>query len=193
MQTPRDLKAKSAIIKAQSNTPQYPITATSSSSHSQSQSVDQGHQQVPATDLKTGPDEYSRVPKYRPFRLFWMFLTEFGVLAWGGPAAQIMIFKDELVTKQGWIIHTRFDKIFSVLQILPGPQATQLCMFFGCHSGGRVGGIAAGIGFMLPGFLWMLLASYLYTVVGFGNRYVNASFRALQPMVAAMVCPCHLR
>ena len=60
-------------------------------------------------------------------------------------------------------------------------------MFFGCLSGGRLGGIAAGIGFMLPGFILMLVASYVYKLVGFENRYVNASFRALQPLVAAMV------
>jgi hypothetical protein len=33
----------------------------------------------------------------------------------------------------------------------------------------------------------MLVASYIYVVVGFGNVYFDASFRALQPMVAAMV------
>jgi chromate transport protein ChrA len=73
-----------------------------------------------------------------------------------------------------------------VYQILPGPGAAELSMFLGCLSG-RLGGIAAGIGFILPGFLRMLLASYLYVLVGFENQYVNASFRALQPLVAAMV------
>lgn len=60
-------------------------------------------------------------------------------------------------------------------------------MFFGCLAGGRIGGLAAGIGFILPGFVLMLVASYVYAVVGFGNVYFNASFRALQPMVAAMI------
>jgi len=45
----------------------------------------------------------------------------------------------------------------------------------------------AGLGFILPGFLLMLGASYVYVLVGFENVYVNASFRALQPLVAAMV------
>lgn len=60
-------------------------------------------------------------------------------------------------------------------------------MFLGCLSGGRLGGIAAGLGFILPGFLLMLVASYLYVLIGFHNDYANASFRALQPLVAAMV------
>jgi chromate transport protein ChrA len=60
-------------------------------------------------------------------------------------------------------------------------------MFFGCLAGGRLGAIAAGLGFILPGFILMLVASYLYVVVGFGNVYFDASFRALQPIVATMV------
>lgn len=60
-------------------------------------------------------------------------------------------------------------------------------MFFGCLSAGRIGGIVAGLAFILPGFWLMLLASYVYSLAGFDNKYFNASFRALQPIVAAMV------
>lgn len=81
----------------------------------------------------------------------------------------------------------RFYRVFGVYQILPGPEAAELCMFFGCLAGGRWGGLAAGLGFSLPGFVLMLIASYIYVVVGFGNTYFDASFRALQPMVAAMI------
>jgi chromate transport protein ChrA len=128
----------------------------------------------------------SNVPKLGFVHIFWLFLTRFGIFAWGGPVAQIALLKDELVVKDKWITIARFNRVFSVYQILPGPEAAELCMFFGCLAGGRLGGIAAGLGFILPGFLLMLLASYLYTIVGFGNLYVDASFRALQPMVAAM-------
>ncbi|OCK90506.1 uncharacterized protein K441DRAFT_707767 [Cenococcum geophilum 1.58] len=71
--------------------------------------------------------------------------------------------------------------------ILPGPEAAEICMFFGCLSAGRVGGIVAGLAFILPGFILMLAASYLYTLAGLENKYFNASFRALQPIVAAMI------
>ncbi len=59
-------------------------------------------------------------------------------------------------------------------------------MFFGCLSAGRIGGIVAGVGFIFPGFILMLVASYLYSLAGFENKYFNASFRAVQPIVAAM-------
>lgn len=87
-----------------------------------------------------------------------------------------------------WVTLARFQRVFSVYQILPGPEAAELCMFFGCLSAGRLGGIVAGLAFILPGFLLMLLASYLYSLAGLENPYFNASFRGVQPIVAAMVC-----
>ena len=132
-------------------------------------------------------EDNSNVPKLSIYQIFWLFLTKFGIFAWGGPVAQIAIIKDHLVMKEEWITLPRFNRVFAVYQILPGPEAAELCMFFGCLAGGRIGGIAAGLGFILPGFLLTLLASYLYIVFGLGNIYVDASFRALQPMVAAMV------
>ena len=132
-------------------------------------------------------EDNTNVPQLNPLAIFWLFLTRFGIFAWGGPVAQIALIKDQLVVKERWITMARFNRVFAVYQILPGPEAAELCMFFGCLAGGRVGGILAGLGFILPGFVLMVLASYLYVVIGFGNRYVLASFRALQPIVAAMV------
>lgn len=120
-------------------------------------------------------------------QLFWYFFYNFGLFAWGGPVAQIALIKEQIVVKEGWISLARFQRVFAVYQILPGPEAAELCMFFGCLSAGRLGGIVAGLGFILPGFILMLIASYLYSLAGFDNRYFNASFRALQPIVAAMV------
>lgn len=118
---------------------------------------------------------------------FWFFFYNFGLFAWGGPVAQIALIKDKLVIKDKWISLARFQRVFAVYQILPGPEAAELCMFFGCLSAGRIGGIVAGLAFILPGFILMLVASYLYYLAGVENKYFNASFRALQPIVAAMV------
>ncbi|CAG8739111.1 29290_t:CDS:2 [Gigaspora margarita] len=134
-------------------------------------------------------DEFSdnsNVPKLSYWRIFLLNLW-FGFNAWGGPVAQIALIKDTLVIKEKWITIPRFNRVFGVYQILPGPEATELCMFFGCLSGGRFGGFLAGLGFVLPGFALILLFSYIYVIVGLNNVYFNASFRALQPIVSAMV------
>lgn len=130
---------------------------------------------------------YCNAPKLSLPRLFWYFFYNFGLFAWGGPVAQIALIKEQIVLKEKWITLARFQRVFAVYQILPGPEAAELCMFFGCLSAGRIGGIVAGLGFILPGFILMLVASYLYTLAGLENRYFNASFRGLQPIVAAMV------
>lgn len=140
-----------------------------------------------SSDDHMGLNNNSNVPKLSYLRLFWFFFYHFGLFAWGGPVAQIALIKEKLVVQDKWITLPRFQRVFSVYQILPGPEAAELCMFFGCLSAGRIGGIVAGIAFVLPGFVLMLLASYLYSLAGFENKYFNASFRALQPIVAAMV------
>lgn len=140
----------------------------------------------PAPD-DLGLADNTNVPKLSLPRLFWYFFYNFGIFAWGGPVAQIALIKEKLVVQDRWISLPRFQRVFSVYQILPGPEAAELCMFFGCLSAGRIGGIVAGLGFILPGFAAMLLASWLYSLAGFENQYFNASFRALQPVVAAMV------
>ena len=54
-------------------------------------------------------------------------------------------------------------------------------------SRGRLGSLVAGLGFMLPGFMLMLLCAWLYTDYGIQSEYVQASFRSVQPAVAALV------
>ncbi|QKD56768.2 chromate transporter-domain-containing protein [Fusarium oxysporum Fo47] len=130
---------------------------------------------TPHIEDDQGLEDNSNVPKLSYPKLFWFFFYNFGLFAWGGPVAQIALIKERLVVQDKWITLPRFQRVFSVYQILPGPEAAELC------------GIIAGMAFILPGFALMLLASYLYTLAGFENKYFNASFRALQPIVAAMI------
>src|SRR6266498_4304171 len=158
-------------LESQNVSPQSEITVSPAPKH--------GNKDV-------GLEDNSNVPHLSLPKLFWFFFYNFGLFAWGGPVAQIALIKDRLVIKDKWITLTRFQRVFSVYQVLPGPEAAELCMFFGCLSAGRIGGIVAGVGFIFPGFILMLVASYLYSLAGFENKYFNASFRAVQPIVAAM-------
>lgn len=144
-----------------------------------------------AEDVVAGLEDNSKVPRLPLLKLFGFFFYNFGLFAWGGPVAQIALIKERLVIQDQWITLERFQRVFAVYQVLPGPEAAELCMYFGCLSAGRLGGIVAGLAFILPGFMLMLLASYLYSLAGFENVYFNASFKALQPIVAAMVCFTH--
>jgi putative chromate ion transporter len=108
-------------------------------------------------------------------------------MAWGGPMAQISMLKDRFVIEKQWISLKQFNRVQGVYQLIPGPEATELCIYFGILSNGRLGGILAGLGFILPGALLMLAISYLYVHVGINNAYFQASFKGIQPAVAAMM------
>jgi chromate transporter len=114
--------------------------------------------------------------------IFRRFLR-FGALAWGGPAAQIAMISRECVDEEGWMDREAFAKTLAVYQVLPGPEAHELCVHLGTVRGGRAGGFAAGLGFMLPGFLLMLGLSALYVSVGIDQDL----FYGLQAAVAALV------
>ena len=93
--------------------------------------------------------------------IFRRFLR-FGCLAWGGPVAQIAMIKRELVEEEHWVEPSRFNRLLAIYQVLPGPEAHELCVHFGTMKRGRVGGIVAGLGFMLPGLLLVLAIAWLY-------------------------------
>lgn len=120
------------------------------------------------------------------FHLFLRFL-KFGLLAWGGPVAQIAMVKQELVEEKKWISREKFNRILSIYQVLPGPEAHELCVYFGMLRKGRWGGVLAGLGFMLPGFLLMLLLSWLYVKFGIRSPLIAGLFLGCQPAVVALI------
>lgn len=101
-------------------------------------------------------------PRLSLTAVFLKFLR-FGCLAFGGPVAQIAMVRHALVEEERWISPERFNRLLAVMQVLPGPEAHELCVHMGMVARGRIGGILAGLGFMLPGLLLMLLAGWLYS------------------------------
>jgi chromate transporter len=120
-----------------------------------------------------------------PRSIFVRFL-KFGALAWGGPAAQIAMIKRECVDEERWVSEETFKKTLAVYQVLPGPEAHELCVYFGRVRGGKLGGFLAGLGFMLPGFLLMLGLSILYVEADLAG-HLDALFYGLSAAVGAIV------
>ncbi|HEY0967918.1 MAG TPA: chromate efflux transporter [Opitutaceae bacterium] len=124
-------------------------------------------------------------------KLFLRFLR-FGALAWGGPVAQIDMIRQELVAEEKWVSPAHFKRLLAIYQVLPGPEAHELCVHFGMLSRGRIGGVLAGLGFMLPGFVLMFLLSWLYLSVGLASTAFQAVFLGIQPAVIALIVrACH--
>jgi chromate transporter len=123
--------------------------------------------------------------------LFLRFLR-FGLLAWGGPVAQIDMIRHELVERERWISPEHFRRLLAIYQVLPGPEASELCVHFGILARGRWGGVLAGLGFMLPGFLLMFLLSWAYLRLDVTATAFAAVFLGIQPAVIALIVrACH--
>jgi chromate transporter len=118
--------------------------------------------------------------------IFARFLR-FGFLAWGGPVAQIAMLRRELVEDERWVAGERFNRLLAVYQALPGPEAHELAVHLGFVRGGRIGGLLAGLGFMLPGFVLMLLVSWLYFQVDLTGAAIGAALLGAQIAVVALV------
>lgn len=132
----------------------------------------------PAQEIDIPPQSYPDI--------FLRFL-KFGFLAWGGPFAQIAMIRQELVEEEKWISPERFNRVLSVYQALPGPEAHELCVYFGMVAGGRLGALLAGLGFMLPGFFLMLALSWFYVSYGINSPLFQSVFTGMQPAVAALI------
>jgi chromate transporter len=130
--------------------------------------------------------EAETLVKQTKWQIFFRFL-KFGLLAWGGPVAQIAMIKQELVEEEQWVTRERFNRALSVYQVLPGPEAHELCVYFGMLAGGRWGGFLAGFGFMLPGFVLMLLLTWFYVTFGIDSPLLQAVFTGFQVAVIALI------
>lgn len=127
-----------------------------------------------------------RPPELSYAGLFLRFLR-FGALAFGGPVAQIAMIRRELVDEEKWIGSASFNKLLAVMQVLPGPEAHELCVHLGIRAKGRLGGLLAGLGFMLPGFMLMLLLAWAYTRLPINGTMLGAMFLGVQAAVLAVI------
>src|SRR4051794_18006400 len=134
-----------------------------------------------SAEVTAAPDRSRDSPR----SIFIRFL-KFGALAWGGPATQIAMVKHECVDEEGWVSEESFKKTLAVFQILPGPEAHELCVYFGRLRRGKLGGFLAGLGFMLPGFLLMLALSILYVEANLAG-HLDQLFYGLTAAVGAVV------
>lgn len=107
-------------------------------------------------------------------------------LSFGGPAGQIAVMHRILVDEKRWISNSRFVHALNYCMLLPGPEAQQLATYVGWLLHRTKGGLTAGLLFVLPGFLSILVLSILYA--GFKEFHaVEALFFGLKPAVLAVV------
>ena len=131
---------------------------------------------------QTAQDKPAEVTFYEALR-FWLQL---GFISFGGPAGQIAIMHRELVEKRRWMSEKRFLHALNFCMVLPGPEAQQLAIYLGWLMHRTRGGVVAGVLFVLPSLVLLIVLSWIY--MAFGQQPVVAGiFYGIKPAVAAIV------
>jgi chromate transporter len=127
--------------------------------------------------------EGDKIPAWREVFLYFLFL---GFVNVGGPVAQITMMFNHMVEKRHWLTKDRFVKIMAFCHMLPGPEALQLAIYVGYLKRKLWGGILAGLTFILPGAVVMIILSWLYVKYGQLPQVSNALY-VLKPAVLGII------
>jgi chromate transporter len=123
------------------------------------------------------------MPSWREVFLYFLML---GFINVGGPVAQITMMFNHMVERKGWLSNDRFVKIMGFCHMLPGPEALQLAIYVGYLKRRLLGGVLAGLTFIIPGAVVMTVLSWLYVRYG-GLPQVNDALYVLKPAVLGII------
>ncbi len=118
--------------------------------------------------------------------------TRVALNSFGGPTGQIAVMHRILVEEKRWVSEERFLHALSYCMLLPGPEAQQLAIYVGWLLHRTLGGLVAGVLFVLPGFVTILGLSLLYAAYG-DLPLVEGIFFGIKPAVLALVLEATLR
>src|SRR6266480_2458474 len=124
-----------------------------------------------------------QMPSWREVFLYFLFL---GFVNIGGPVAQITMMFNHMVEKRRWLSKDRFIKIMAFCHMLPGPEALQLAIYIGYLKRKLWGGVLAGVTFIVPGAIAMIVLSWLYVHYGKLPQVTDALY-VLKPAVLGII------
>jgi chromate transporter len=114
-----------------------------------------------------------------------LFLT-LGALGFGGPAAHLAMMEERVVRRRGWMTREEFLELVGVVNLLPGPNSTELAIHLGYRRAGWPGLLVAGVAFILPATLIVLACAWAYLRYG-AVPAVQGIWHGVQPVVVAVV------
>jgi chromate transporter len=109
-----------------------------------------------------------------------------GVVGFGGPTAHIALMEDEVVTRRGWLDRDTFVEALAATNMIPGPNSTEMAIHVGHRRGGIAGALVAGVSFIFPAFVMMLVLSWAYFHWNDVGSVANV-FDGLKPAVIAIM------
>src|SRR4051812_30481773 len=114
------------------------------------------------------------------------YYLKLGSSGFGGPIALVGYMHRDLVEDRKWFTEAEFQQGMAVAQMMPGPLAAQLAMWFGYLTAGARGACAVSVPFVLPPFLVVVAVAVLYAKYQ-GLDAVHAIFLGVGPVVLAII------
>ena len=115
-----------------------------------------------------------------------LYFLKLGATGFGGPVALVGYMHRDLVEKRKWMTEEDYKEGLALAQLAPGPLAAQLAIYLGYVHFRIVGATLAGIAFVLPSFIMVLVLGYLYVVAG-GLPWMQAVFYGIGAAVIGII------
>lgn len=109
-----------------------------------------------------------------------------GSIAFGGPAAHLAMFEDEVVVKRRWMTHEHFLDLYGATNLIPGPNSTEMTIHIGKERAGWRGMIVAGLCFILPAVIISGILGWVYKKYG-SLPEVKPWIYGIQPAIIAII------
>ena len=114
------------------------------------------------------------------------YLLWLGATGFGGPIALVGYMQRDLVERRRWFTQQDYREGLALAQAAPGPLAAQLAIYLGWLRGGAGGATLAGLAFVLPSFLMVMLLSWLYLRLH-GLDWMQGAFYGIGAAVIAII------
>jgi|KBSSwiStaDraftv2_1062776.scaffolds.fasta_scaffold50269_1 chromate transporter len=109
-----------------------------------------------------------------------------GTIAFGGPAAHIAMMEDEVVRRRRWMTHDEFLDLLGATNLIPGPNSTEMAIHIGHRRAGLKGLLVAGVSFILPAVLIVLIFAWAYVRYG-SIPQIKGVLYGVKPVIIAIV------
>lgn len=131
------------------------------------------------------PDDTYHVKQVPPLELLRVFLI-FGLIGFGGPAAHLALMERELVNRRQWITRAHFLDLLAAVNLVPGPNSTEMVLHIGLLAGGWRGMVLAGAGFIVPAVAFSVILAVIYVAAG-TLPAVQGVLIGVKPVVLALI------
>ncbi len=95
-----------------------------------------------------------------------LLFLRLGATSFGSPAAYIALMHHEVMVRCKWLDDQKFIDIMGAVNLIPGPNTTEIASHLGLIRAGWHGLVTAGVLLILPGTAAILIVAWAYVRYG---------------------------